>query len=285
MNRRQFLKAAAAGGLGIAGGARVYGAGLDPADIDVSRVTLGSRNLPASFHGLKIVFLSDLHHGSAGVHTDLLERALEMAAAAQPDIICFGGDLITGWSGADSLKEFLAMARGIQAPLGVYACMGNHEFLWGETNVMREFERSSIRLLRNETVTLKRGEGLLPLIGIDNLYNQKFKSVQDRIRQIESQPASLVLEHTPDIAPLFGPDFSGVLLCGHTHGGQIRLPLIGQAMSSSRYGLRYVAGLYPVAAGSMYVTRGVGAVLFPARIMCPPEVAVIELSPEQEIPA
>lgn len=259
--------------------------GLTPSSIEVVRVKIERPRLPASFHGFRIAFLSDLHYGSPGVRAALMERAVELAMAEHPDVLCYGGDMVTGWSEPKSLGEILTIVGSAQAPLGTYAVMGNHEFLWGETAVMRAFEKTSIRLLRNETAQLVRGAARLPLIGLDNLLHQNLSDVEAQLREIESHRACVVIEHTPDIAPLFRPSFSGVVLSGHTHGGQILLPLLGQTISSSRFGSRYVSGLYPVENGAMYVTRGVGAVLLPARVGCPPEVTLIELVRSQETSA
>lgn len=222
--------------------------------------------------------MADIHYGSTGVSAGLVEKAMEMATAENPDAICFGGDLITGWTRRTSLSEFLSIAKSVRAPLGVYAIMGNHEFHFGESDVMREFEGSNIRMLRNETVFLSRGRGRLPLLGLDNEFSQTWKAVRRNLEEIERYPDGIVLQHTPDLAPNLPPAFRGAMLSGHTHGGQIILPFVHQMMTASRFGLRYVSGLYPVAQGVMYVTRGVGAVLVPLRIGCPPEVTILEWS-------
>lgn len=285
MNRRQFLKLASAAGLTFLGANRAHAVGLAPSSLELVRVHLDRPNLPAAFHGFKIAFMADVHFGSTGVTSGLVEQAFEMAMAETPDVICFGGDLITGWSSSSSLPEFLSICRSIRAPQGVYAVMGNHEFGWGETEAMRAFERSGIRMLRNETVFLTRGSDRLPLIGIDNMFNQTWTAVQKNVEVIGVDPNAVVLEHTPDFAPVLPPNFAGTLLSGHTHGGQIILPVLRQTMTASRFGLRYVSGLYPVGRGVMYVTRGVGAVLVPMRIGCPPEVTLLEFSSSRQTAA
>lgn len=242
--------------------------------------------MPPAFNGFKIAFLSDVHYGSAGVSAALVERALDLAMAERPDVLCFGGDLITGWSARKSLPEFLSIVRSASAPQGVFGILGNHEFNWGESGAMREFERSSIRILRNETVFLTRGRDSLPMVGLDNLFDRTWDAVRRSVSDIEKYPDCIVLEHTPDFADVLARSaFRGVLLSGHTHGGQILLPLLGQTMTASRFGLDYVAGLYPAGRGLMYVTRGVGAVLVPMRIGCPPEVTIVELSKPQRTEA
>lgn len=260
--------------------------GLDPSCLELVRVNLERPMMPASFDGFKIAFLSDVHYGSGGVSARLVERALEMAMAEHPDVLCFGGDLITGWSGKKSLPEFLSIVRGARAPQGVFGILGNHEFNWGESGAMAEFERSSIRILRNETVFLTRGHDRLPMVGLDNMFDQTWSAVQNSVAQIATHPDCIVLEHTPDFASVLAKtSFRGILLSGHTHGGQILLPILGQTMTASRFGLDYVSGLYPAGQGVMYVTRGVGAVLVPMRIGCPPEVTILELSNAKRVEA
>lgn len=234
---------------------------------------------------MKIAFLSDIHCGTPGVTPGLVERSLALAAAERPDVLCFGGDLLTGWSGMDSLDDFLAVAKTLNPPMGMYSVLGNHEFMADVDEIARKLDRSRIRLLRNETVELRRGGNTLSLAGLDNVFNQTLSSVQSEIAKIEQMNCPIVLEHTPDLAPMFGESFNGILLCGHTHGGQIILPIVQQAATASRFGLRYSAGLYPAGGGVMYITRGVGAVVLPVRIGCPPEVTILELQGPRETSA
>jgi len=261
-------------------GARsVHGLGLSPDCLELVRVKLDRPTWPKSFHGLKIAFLSDIHYGGGGgVGSALVLRSIEMAQAERPDVFCFGGDLITGWGERGSLADLVSMVRDVTAPLGAYAVLGNHEFNWGERDVMREFDRTGVRLLRNETIFLERGPGRIPLTGLDNMFNLTWREVRRQMESLEDHPGAIVLEHTPDLAPMLPDSFHGTLLAGHTHGGQIILPFVRQAMTASRFGLKYVAGLYPAGRGAMYITRGVGAVLVPMRIGCPPEVTIIEFS-------
>lgn len=252
--------------------------GLSPDSIEVVRVRVERPLLPESFHGFKIALMADLHYGSSGVSAELMEKAFELAMAEQPDVICFAGDMVTEWSRSTSLEYVLSIARVLRAPQGVYGVMGNHEFNWGEKESMRAFKRSNIHLLRNESVFLSRGKIRVPLIGLDNMFNQPLRDVRRQMAEIESHPGAIVVEHTPDFAPMIESFFRGLLLCGHTHGGQILLPLIGQAATASRFGLKYSSGLYPVGRGAMYITRGIGAVGIPCRIGCPPEVTILEIS-------
>ncbi|MBI4178563.1 metallophosphoesterase [bacterium] len=281
MNRRQFLRAMAAGGVAAALPLS-YGMGLHPSGIEVVRARINLPFLPPAFNGLKVALLSDLHYGAVGVTAGLVEAAFERTLQARPDVICLGGDLVTGRT-SGLMRDVLAMLRGVSAPLGIFAALGNHEFRWGiESSAAAEFGKSPVHLLRNETVFLKRGGARLPLIGLDNFFNQPLDTLRRLLPELESRPC-LVLEHSPDFAALLSPRFNGLVLAGHTHGGQVVLPGIGRMLSASRFGLRYVAGEYPAGGGRMYITRGIGAVLVPFRVGCPPEVSILELSTDRRM--
>jgi len=282
LNRREFLKTAVAFSATAVSSSSssssfFNGLGLSPEEIELVRVRVRRPDLPRAFEGMTIALLTDLHQGSPGVRPALIERAAEIAMSVRPDLICLGGDFISGWGARGDIREFLSIVRGLAAPMGVFAVLGNHEFMSGPDLATRSFDHSSIRLLRNEVVTLHKDHQQLDFIGLDNYCNQPLKSLREQIERVSGHPGSLILEHSPDLAPMLGPAFDGLILCGHTHGGQIMIPMLGQIASSSRFGQKYVAGLYPVGRGVMYISRGVGAVVIPMRIGCPPEVTVLEL--------
>lgn len=255
-----------------------YGFGLSPSDIEVVRTDVARPSLPSAFQGFRIAYISDIHYGSSGIRRGLVEQAFWLAIQHRPDILCLGGDIITGWSAPDSLSEVLAIVRGVSAPLGVYAVLGNHEFRWGADKSTALFEQAGIRTLRNERVDLTKNGMSIPLVGLDNAFNQTMPKLRRQIDALNQLRDAIVLQHTPDIAPMMGSSFRGLIVSGHTHGGQIILPLVGQVATASRFGLVYSAGLFPAGGGTMYISRGVGAVVIPMRIHCPPEVSIIDIA-------
>jgi uncharacterized protein len=279
INRRTFLKLGAASGIVAGGTLALFNCpiGLNPSNLVIDRKDLRLPSIPYEFDGVKIALISDVHMGSTGVEPDLIEHLLTTIENEQPDLLLLDGDLVTSWAALDNLTEFLKQVAQVKTPMGTFAVLGNHEFHHSLLELEDRFTRAGIRLLRNETIPLQRNGAEMPLVGLDNHFNQEEGFVRELIQDIARLPSPIVLEHGPDLAPMLSKDFDGALLCGHTHGGQIILPVIGQVFTASRYGTRYVKGLYPVGRGTMYITSGVGAVILPIRIGVPPELSILTL--------
>lgn len=256
----------------------VYADGLAPDDIHTSRLSVVSPRIRKSF---TLAFISDLHIGMYGVRDRLYESAVERVMAERPDLILLGGDLLYG--GRASLAHAVSILAPLTAPLGVFSVLGNHEFRWDADECRRMLDASpNLRLLRDERVVLEAGGGRVALYGLDNFFSRTVKSQRGLIEDIRHDVWPLVLEHTPDLAPELGREFSGLLLAGHTHGGQIVLPGVRGLASASKYGSHFLGGRYAVGRGEMYVTRGVGAVMLPVRIGCPPEIVIVTVQPKSE---
>ncbi|CAM3233755.1 metallophosphoesterase [Deinococcus deserti] len=268
-------------GLGL-GGAVLGGAGVTQAyQFGVVREQQGVRGLRKP---LRAAFLTDLHYGPLiGVRS--VRAWVRAANALRPDVVLLGGDYLDIEPGGEATPLLRELA-GLQAPLGVYGVWGNHDY--------RSFGRSGAGpgwvSRRNELhglfaqagVTMLRNEGRVVR---DDLY---LGGVDDLTTGDPDLPAALygggsratlLLSHNPDLLPdLPGP--VGLVLCGHTHGGQIRLPWVGAPVVPSRYGQRYVMGWVQGAFGTpAYVSRGLGVTGVPMRMLCEPELTLLTLTP------
>lgn len=247
--------------------------------------------LPSSFRGLKIIQLSDLHASSI-VGNDLFREASKTAMEAKPDIIFLTGDFVTGATKFLSgdigefnkrhLEECVAALSGLTAPMGIYGVLGNHDFWSGKPavdSITKAFEDAlNVKWLRNESVRLEKGGGSIDLLGIDD-YWEPSSSLSGAYRGLDEKNIKILLSHNPDINEEI--EASGLridlVLSGHTHGGQVVVPFVGQPVMPSKFGQKYRAGLVRDGSRQTYVSRGIGHLLFPIRINCPPEVTLLRL--------
>ncbi len=288
LSRRFFLKA----GLGILGVAAL-GVGKGYANtlrsqIRVERVPIRLKRLPEAFRGFKIAQLSDLH-SSPLVDKEHLEHAVDLALAEKPDLIVLTGDFIghTLRTHRQEIHEFdvqyldnLVAALGrAKAPFGTYAVLGNHDFWSGPEvteRICHDFEtRARIPVLRNQRVTLTKEEESIQLLGVDDYWHSW--DLRKALRKVPKQSIKILLSHNPEINRQIKPSHNiGLVLSGHTHGGQVSLPFIGVPFSPTQ-SQKYLRGLVRDGDRQTYITRGVGHLVVPIRFNCPPEVTLITL--------
>jgi len=232
--------------------------------------------LPAAFDGLKILQISDLHlrRRAQDVESNLL-RYLEQSRA---QILVFTGDMVNNrgtWPRAGRWLEQLP-----SFPFR-FAVPGNWDYGRGATPdagpFAYHFEEAGFRVLRNRAHCLQRGESSLYFVGLDDPRNGRV-DIPAAYAGIPPDACVVALCHSPDILGEALPVPCSLLLCGHTHGGQWRLPGYGAFYTSTRLGKQYEAGLYTAEPGRhVYVNRGIGAGPIPWRFNCRPEVTVFTL--------
>jgi len=265
---------AAAGLLG-ASGAGAYGWLWEPFDYEVTETVVPVRNLPGAFEGFRIAQVSDVHH-SGMVPVEEVRRVVELANAARPDLVALTGDYTTKRSG---FVEPCAEALGeLRAPEGVWAVLGNHDHYTDAELTARALKKRGIEVLANANTELRRGGEVLRLAGVDD-WGWGKADVGRALRGMEAGRASVLLSHEPAVFDL--PKARGVslVLSGHTHGGQVCLPLVG-APAALFAPLKYLRGLYEREGSRLYVSRGTGMIGLPVRIGARPEVAVLRLQRE-----
>lgn len=274
MNRRQFLRLSCSGLIAASAACAstpLYALLLEPSWLALERVQVALRSLPSRQNGLRIAFLSDFHCGPL-VGPDHIARAVAMAQEAAPDLILLGGDYVTG--SADYAEPCARELAHLQAPLGVYACLGNHDYWTDADAVTRALQRAGIRVLCNAGVRVAEG---LWVAALDDVWEGK-PSLETALRGMPTNAAAVLLVHEPDFADRIAADGRVALtLSGHTHGGQVRFPLLGPPVLPY-LGRRYPAGLYRLGEMLLYVGRGVGLIAPPVRFNCRPEVTVLTLT-------
>lgn len=281
-----MLGGAAAVGLSALGGAG-YAALVEPHWLTLERVDVPLANLPARLDGFTIAQLSDLHRGPTVPQEDVAQ-AVNVTLRQEADLIVLTGDYVYG-----SARHSAACARelvSLQAPHGVYAVLGNHDIWTDADQVADNLARAGIVVLRDERQALEVGNSRFWLLGIEDTgytggFFSDFRAMWQRARQalatlLEGIPADeprLLLVHNPDFAEMLPEGRIDLALCGHTHGGQVRLPLIGAPMIPSCFGQKYAGGLVQGPSTLVYVNRGVGLIAPAVRFNCRPEVTLLTL--------
>ncbi len=252
--------------------ARALGAHNDVYDIEVTRHVVEIGNLPASFDGYRIAFLTDTHVASF-MRRDLYRAVVAQAMAFDPDLILLGGDFVTWEKHIPLMAEVLL--TDLHARDGVYAVLGNHDYWANPDKVVATMSDRGVRFIINRSVAIRRGDDLISLLGIDEVYRGT-PDLDAAFSRVDPHVPTLGLSHHPDIIDLLDDRKLDLLVCGHTHGGQIRFPFFGSIVVPSKHEQRYASGFHRVRDVLMYVSRGVGAIP-PLRILCRPEVATFTL--------
>ncbi len=274
ITRRAVLKGIVGGGAGLIGAPAAYGFLYARRQLSVTRTTVPVIGLPPALAGLTIGLITDIHR-SQWVSADQIVHAAATLAAERADLIVLGGDYVT-WGDRRYVEPAAEALQGLSAPLGVFGIIGNHD---DDRDMPAALARRGVEMLKDARTTLSvRGESI-DLVGL-RYWTRRL----DHIRGIVGQPAGTVilLAHDPrrltEAADLGIP----LVLSGHTHGGQVVLPLVG-AVAAHKFPL--VAGLGRRRRTTIFVSRGVGTVYVPVRLNCPPEVAVLTLARVDETAA
>jgi uncharacterized protein len=240
---------------------------------ELTQTEIWIRRLPAAFEGLSIAHLTDIHHS---IYTPLetVQEAVHLANLLHPDLVALTGDYVTL---SPSYIWPVARALGkLRARLGVFAVLGNHDFQVDAAEITRALRAQRIRVLRNSNFALhKRGQKLW-LVGVDDLW-WNADDFHAAFASVPSRGTKILLCHNPvgiRQAVTHGTDF---VLSGHTHGGQVRLPLVGSVRGRSKLGERFVEGWNRLDGTQIYVNRGIGKSVVPLRFNCPPEIAYLKL--------
>ncbi len=251
---------------------RRLGAHNDLYDIEVTRHEIFIDDLPRAFDGYRIAFLTD-PHVAAFVWRDFYGEIVAQVQRFDPDLILLGGDFVT-WHRHIPLIGALLLAD-LRARDGLFAVLGNHDYWAGAEDVVAAITGCGVQLLTNRAVVLARGGDTLILAGIDEIYRGA-PDVDGAFAEIDPAAPCLALSHHPDIVELLGGRRVDLLLCGHTHGGQIRFPFFGAVVVPSHHEAAYASGFHRLRNVLLYVSRGIGAIP-PLRILCRPEVATFVL--------
>lgn len=246
-----------------------------------TQVTVASGALPGAFEGFKIAHVSDLHNAVFGRKN---EKLLSLIRAAEPDIIAITGDLIDSrHTDIDSALAFVEAAAEI-AP--VYYVTGNHESRLDFDAIEPRLIAAGARVLRNEAEYIEHGGERIRLAGIDDpSFIRTGGTAEERAAAELEQLGdgggtfTVLLAHRPELVEVYAEYGAGLVLSGHAHGGQVRLPLLGGLYAPGQGLLpEYDSGLYSLGETQMVVSRGLGNSVAPLRVNNRPELVIVTLS-------
>jgi len=261
-----------------------YSAAVEPRTLRLRQFRIGIPLLPEPLEGLRIAYLSDFHVGGPGFGEQLTRQALETIAQEQPDLVLLGGDFVDRGNWAEESTTY----DGLKQFANVVGVLGNHDYRGGEQvaeSIRDGMARRGVVILRNESISLRLRDTDVTITGVDDPYTRHDDF--DAALVPGSWPL-ILLAHAPVIEDELRPGMAGMILCGHTHGGQIRIspwrtltPLdytfyldhvVGRPVS------RYQRGFHWAKGNLLYVSNGIGTTRWPLRFMAPPEIAIFHLS-------
>jgi len=272
-SRRRMLALALPAAAAPVGGAG-FGIVLARYGLSVVEEEMTISGLPGDLDGLRIVQLSDIHFGPFFGAAEL-RRAVDMANETRAHIAVLTGDLIT--RAGDDLEGCLDLLRRLRAEAGVFVCHGNHEKYAGVTQAAtRGAARRGMTVLRGQSALLRFGAARLNLAGVD--YSGTGTRMDPFVRPLVNASAfNVLLQHNPAHFPAAAAAGFDLMLAGHTHGGQVNVPVLSENINVARAFTKYVRGAYKLGQSRLYVSCGLGTVGVPVRIGAPPEVSLVRL--------
>lgn len=257
--------------------------------------TVKIKALPDSFDGLKIVQISDFHLAGFYKHPSYIKKVVAMVNKLEPDLLCFTGDLVHNFS--EEVDPFTGILNELEAPMGKYAVLGNHDygvyFKWESEEmeaanlerVKTQYRASGFDLLLNEHRTIGLNGDSLEIIGVENWGKPPFPQkgeLEKAMSGVDPDRIKILLSHDPSHWDLQVSNREDIhlTLSGHTHGMQFGIEIGKFRWSPSKWAYRQWAGLYHKNGQQLYVNRGLGYTGFPGRVGIRPEITLLTLQPE-----
>jgi predicted MPP superfamily phosphohydrolase len=255
-----------------------YATLIEPARLTVHRAELEVPHWPKALSGAKVALLSDLHIGSPFWDLSRLRELVTRVNAEQPDIVLLAGDyLINDIIGGHfvAIEPIADELAKLHAPWGVVAVLGNHDWWNDGAHVRSVLEQRGIRVLDDETLRIDARGSSFVVLGLADI-EVRHRTPQEELALAPAGAPLLVLVHEPDVFARLDARAS-LTLAGHTHGGQVCLPLLGRLIVPSAFGQRYAAGQIVENGRHLFVTTGLGTSILPVRFGVVPEIALLSL--------
>ena len=282
-SRRQILTWGLRTAVAGAGAVWAYSFFVETRLFRVSRRSLVINHLPAALHGLRVVQLTDIHHGPT-LSLDYIRRVIDAANALGPDLVLLTGDYV--YRSDAYIEPVVAELSRLGGKIGVVGVLGNHDWWHDAAHARDAFERASIPLIDNTRLFVstdrrivrdRPGDGLC-IAGVGDLWEDQTLFDEALGGVAEGMPR-LLLSHNPDVAEdtRLMRHRVDLMLSGHTHGGQCWVPGLGTPITPSKFGSKYASGLVQGPSCRVFVSRGIGTTILPMRFAIPPEISVIDL--------
>ena len=282
MSRRSFLKAIGGMALGAAAlglGGFTYMRKIEPGWLEIVPVQLVLPRLDSAFAGFRLAQISDLHISNAVTAEDIAE-AVRLVVDSKPDLVAITGDFLHYDKDLTRFtKELTAVLKTLTRTVETIAVLGNHDYWVSAEDTVQMLRQAGVRLLVNQSITRTRGSSQLHFVGVDDVWDGKPR-LREALRGIPDSGAAVLLAHEPDYADVSARNGRFDLqISGHSHGGQVILPLIGPPIRPY-LAKKYPLGLYRVGELFQYTNRGVGMTGPYVRLNCRPEITIFTFQPK-----
>lgn len=294
-NRRNILLVTVSIAAGLA--CIAYSYFIEPHRLVVNQYEIKIERWNRAFDGLRIVAISDFHGGSNGADEEQLKRVAKTANEQHADVIVLLGDFVSQKRAGGPVRQrslrmepsvIMDSLSGMRAKYGVFAVLGNHDEWYDGLEIASEIERVGYKALNGSVAVISLPSGQkLRLLGLrDHTMIGEWKTYSDDARRLlgptEGQGDIVVLQHSPDVLPVITGELNisnelKLMIAGHTHGGQVWLPVIGAPIVPSMFGQKFARGHVRSAGLDVFTTVGIGTSILPFRFMVPPEIAVITI--------
>jgi len=282
-SRRRFLQRSAYGVAAASFGGAAYGMTIGRSGHEITEAEFPITGLPREFDGFTIALISDIHSGAFMSREDMTEYA-RLVNGLHADMIAVPGDFVN--ANVREIAPFAEAFSALQAPSGVFGVLGNHDYYTGSPDIVaREVTSCGIRVLRNESIEVRKNGASLCILGVDDVgrYPTASMLMDQAAASAPSGTSRILLCHRPYFLQEAAERDIGLVLSGHTHGGQVVFGRFGNTViAPARIASPYIWGKYRINDSHMYVSRGVGTVGLPVRINCPPEITRITLRSHEE---
>ncbi|HKE05692.1 MAG TPA: metallophosphoesterase [Blastocatellia bacterium] len=257
----------------------LWGFVIEPSSLVLRETRITLPSCPEGLRGMRIAVISDLHAGSPYVTIDKINRIVETTNAAQPDLILMPGDfVIQGVLGGSFMEpEVIASAlKGLRARFGVFATLGNHDWWYNASRVKESLETAGILVIENDSAMVERNGDAIWIAGIGDKWEGS-PDIASALARVDNSGPVIAFTHNPDIFPSI-PAKVALTIAGHTHGGQVALPIIGRPIVPSEFGERYATGHIVEGEKHLFVASGIGTSILPVRFRVPPEISLLTIN-------
>lgn len=269
-------------------GTILYSRYIATSGLITNEIVINDNNIPTSFDGLKIVHFSDLHYTRI-ITQDRVNDLVKEINLINPDIVVFTGDLVdTDKTLTEDDKDFLIEALStINSTYGKYAIYGNHDIANNSENIIDIYNKSNFKILDNDYDIIYSKNNDKIFVGGLNSVSHELEDINKVMSYYDSNDSSntynIILLHEPDYADNIVNSYDNInlIFAGHSHGGQVRLPIMG-ALYTPQNGHKYVKGYYDLNGTSLYVTSGIGVSRYNFRLFNKPEINFYRLNKEAE---
>lgn len=251
----------------------------EPSRLTEKQYTLDLPGWSAKCSPYRVAVVSDIHAGAPYIGLEKIDLMVSMILKQKPDMVLlpgdfviqevFGGSFIAPEDLAQRLKPLLLQTK-------VYAVLGNHDAWLDSKRVQAAFENAGIPVLEDRAIAIAKNQCQFWLVGLSD-YTEGRLEYHEAFSMVPADAPTLAFTHNPDVFPDLSRARFSLLIAGHTHGGQVKLPWLGRAVVPSKYGERYAIGHVEESHRHLFVTPGIGTSILPVRFGVPPEISYLRL--------